>query len=81
MMRGGPVLYLAVFGLGTIIGMAMVTIAIAAPAAYAGNRIAGLQRGMRLASGVVSLAFGAYLGYRIGFIDGLFTGQPNWTPL
>jgi hypothetical protein len=36
---------------------------------------------MRLASGVVSLAFGAYLGYRIGFIDGLFTGQPNWTPL
>lgn len=75
------VLYLAVFGLGTIVGMAMVTIAIAAPAAYAGNRIAGLQRGMRLASGVVSLAFGAYLGYRIGFIDGLFTGQPNWTPL
>ena len=75
------VLYLGVFGLGTIAGMAMVTVAIAAPAAYAGTRIAGLQRGMRLASGVVSLAFGAYLGYRIGFIDGLFTGQSNWTPL
>lgn len=75
------VLYLAVFGLGTIIGMATVTIAIAAPAVYAGQRLAGLQRGMRLASGAVSLAFGAYLGYKIGFIDGLFTGQPNWTPL
>lgn len=74
-------LYLGVFGAGTIAGMAMVTTAIAAPAAYAGERLAGLQRGIRLASGVVSLGFGAYLGYRIGFIDGLFTGQPSWTPL
>lgn len=71
---GWAVLYLAVFGVGTIVGMAMVTLAIAAPAAYAGKRLAGLQRGMRLASGAVSLAFGAYLGYRIGFIDGLFIG-------
>ena len=69
------VLYLAVFGFGTIVGMTMVTVAIAAPAAYAGNRLAGLQRGMRLASGVVSLAFGAYLGYKIGFVDGLFIGR------
>ncbi|HMA21564.1 MAG TPA: hypothetical protein VKO87_12225 [Gemmatimonadaceae bacterium] len=74
-------LYLGVFGAGTIAGMAMVTTAIAAPAVYAGERLAGLQRGIRLASGVVSLGFGAYLGYRIGFIDGLFTGQPSWTPL
>ena len=74
-------LYLGVFGAGTIAGMAMVTTAIAAPAVYAGDRLAGLQRGIRLASGVVSLGFGAYLGYRIGFIDGLFTGQPSWTPL
>jgi high-affinity nickel-transport protein len=74
-------LYLGVFGAGTIAGMAMVTAAIAAPAVYAAERLAGLQRGIRLASGVVSLGFGAYLGYRIGFIDGLFTGQPSWTPL
>ena len=74
-------LYLGVFGAGPIAGMARVTTAIAAPAVYAGVRLAGLQRGMRLASGVVSLGFGAYLGYRIGFIDGLFTGQPSWTPL
>ena len=74
-------LYLGVFGGGTIAGMALVTTAIAVPAVYAGERLAGLQRGIRLASGVVSLGFGAYLGYRIGFIDGLFTGQPSWTPL
>ena len=74
------VVYLGVFGLGTIAGMASVTLAIAAPAIYAGDRLAGLQRGIRMASGTVSLAFGAYLGYRIGFVDGLFTGQPYWLP-
>lgn len=66
-------LYLGVFGLGTIAGMATVTMAIAAPAMYAGERLAGLQRGIRVASGGLSLAFGAYLGYKIGFADGLFT--------
>lgn len=75
------VLYLGVFGVGTIAGMSMITVAIAAPAIYAGERVAGLQRGIRLASGAVSVAFGAYLGYKIGFVDGLFTAQPSWTPL
>ena len=69
----GAVLYLGVFGLGTIAGMMMVTVAIAAPAIFAGDRLGSLQRGMRVASGAVSLAFGAYLGYKIGFVDGLFT--------
>jgi hypothetical protein len=75
------VLYLGVFGLGTIVGMALVTVAIAAPAIYAGERLAGVQRGIRVASGVISLAFGAYLGYKVGFIDGLFSTQPSWAPL
>jgi hypothetical protein len=68
-------LFLGVFGLGTITGMAMVTTAVAAPAIYAGARLAGLQRGIRVASGAVSLVFGAYLGYKVGFVDGLFTAQ------
>lgn len=72
--------YLAVFGAGTVAGMALVTTAIAAPSIYAGVRLAGLQRGVRFASGVASLAFGAYLGYKIGFVDGLFSAQPHWVP-
>lgn len=66
-------LYLGVFGAGTILGMTLVTMAIAAPAIYAGERMAGLHRGIRLASGGVSLLFGAWLSYKIGFVDGLFT--------
>jgi len=72
--------YLLVFGAGTVAGMALVTTAIAAPSLYAGARLAGLQRSVRLASGVASVAFGAYLGYKIGFVDGLFTAQPHWIP-
>ena len=72
--------YLLMFGTGTIAGMTLVTFAIAAPSVYAGARIANLQRTLRLAAGVVSLAFGLYLAHKIGFVDGLFTGRPAWTP-
>jgi high-affinity nickel-transport protein len=70
--------YLLVFGAGTIAGMTLITFAMAAPAAYAASRLGGVQRWVRLASGAVSLIFGAYLGYRIGFVNGLFTDAPRW---
>jgi hypothetical protein len=73
-------LYLVVFGAGTVAGMALVTMSIAAPSVYAGARLIGLQRNIRMASGAISVAFGMYLGYRIGVVDGLFTSQPHWTP-
>ena len=72
--------YLLVFGVGTIAGMALMTAAIAAPSVYAAARVGRLQRGIRLASGVLSVGFGLYLAHRIGFVDGLFTADPRWTP-
>jgi hypothetical protein len=71
--------YLLVFGLGTVLGMALMTIAIAAPSALAAARVAGLQRWIRVASGTLSVCFGLYLAHRIGFEDGLFTSHPTWT--
>ena len=73
-------LYLVVFGLGTIAGMGLVTLAIAAPAAFAAPRVHTLERSIRLATGAMSLAFGVYLSWRIGYVDGLFTAHPRWTP-
>jgi hypothetical protein len=32
------------------------------------------------ASGLLSLAFGLFLAYQIGFANGLFSGHPQWTP-
>ena len=72
--------YLLVFGAGTIAGMALMTVMIAAPSVYAAARVASLQRGIRLTSGALSLCFGLYLAHRIGFVDGLFTGAPRCTP-
>lgn len=74
------VLYLLIFGVGTIAGMMLITAALAVPFSYAGSRFAGLNRGLIAASGVLSLAFGLFVSYQIGFVDGLFTSHPNWTP-
>ena len=72
--------YLLVFGLGTIGGMALMTLLVAAPSVFAAARVAGMQRWIRIGSGALSLCFGLYLAHRIGFTDGLFTGAPRWTP-
>jgi high-affinity nickel-transport protein len=32
------------------------------------------------ASGMVSLCFGSFLVYQLGFLGGLFTSHPHWTP-
>jgi len=73
-------LYLVTFGLGTIVGMSIVTISIAAPSLLAAAHMPSFQRSLRIASGAVSLVFGLYLAQKIGFTDGLFTSQPSWSP-
>lgn len=74
------VFYLLVFGVGTIAGMMMITAALALPFSFAGKRFTRLSNGLVTASGLLSLGFGIFLSYQIGFVDGLFTGHPNWTP-
>jgi hypothetical protein len=66
-------LYLLTFGLGTIVGMTVITLSIAAPSALAATHMPSLQRSLRVASGAVSLVFGLYLAHKIGFSQGLFT--------
>jgi hypothetical protein len=70
-----------IFGLGTIAGMMLITAALALPFSYAGARFGWLNRGLILGSGVLSLVFGLYISYHIGFVDGLFTSHPHWTPI
>ncbi len=74
------VAYLLIFGIGTIAGMMLITVAIAAPFAYTSARPGRLSRYLRLASGLLSLGFGLFLVYQIGFVNGLFTGRPRWIP-
>lgn len=72
--------YLFIFGLGTIAGMMLITAAIALPYAYTLRHFTRLNQGLVMASGFLSLAFGLFLCYQIGFVDGLFTGRTHWIP-
>jgi high-affinity nickel permease len=72
--------YLLVFGFGTIAGMMLITMIIGTPFAYTGKRFGPFHRGLGLASGLVSIAFGLFITFQIGFADGLFTTHPHWTP-
>jgi high-affinity nickel-transport protein len=71
--------YLCLFGLGTIVGMILVTAVIAMPASFAVSRVANARRWLTLASGVVSLVFGAILASELTGA-GLFSDAPTWTP-
>ena len=74
------VLYLLVFGVGTIAGMMLITAAIALPFSLAGYRFAWLNHSLVTGSGLLSLVFGLFVSYHIGFVDGLFSSHPNLTP-
>lgn len=72
--------YLLIFGAGTMIGMMCMTTAIAVPFTFAGDRFAKLSGYLGTVSGMASLCFGSFLVYQLGFLGGLFTTHPQWTP-
>jgi high-affinity nickel-transport protein len=72
--------YLLVFGVGTIAGMLVITTAMALPIAATAQRFERLHRMLGAITGVASIAFGGLLIYQIGFVHGLFTAHPQWTP-
>ena len=72
--------YLLLFGSGTIAGMMLMTAVIAMPVVWTGNSFARLNRYMCATSGIVSVVFGLFLVYQIGFVSGLFSAAPKWIP-
>ncbi len=66
------VLYLLIFGLGTVVGMMLVTAMVALPFTYTQVHARRLNAGLRVASGVISLGFGLLMAYQIGIHGGLF---------
>ena len=73
--------YLLLFGLGTIVGMMLITLILSAPFVFTAVNLPKFNWRLRVASGLVSFVFGVILIYGIGFADGgLFTGAPTWDP-
>lgn len=72
---GAAVGYLVLFGFGTILGMTAITGLLSLPFTIRGPRMERGRRALALATGALSLAFGLYLAFEIGFVDGLFWGR------
>jgi high-affinity nickel-transport protein len=73
-------LYLAIFCVGTIVGMGLITTAIATPFAVAAQRMSWMHRSLVTGSGLLSFGFGLFLAYQLGIVDHLFGAAPIWTP-
>jgi high-affinity nickel-transport protein len=72
--------YLVIFGVGTVLGMVLITMAMASTFSFGQKRFASVGQHFGLAAGLISLVFGIFVTYQIGFGAGLFTGHPVWIP-
>lgn len=70
----GALVYILVFGIGSVAGMLLVTTAISLPFVISAQRFQNLNGVIRLASGSLSILLGIIVMYQIGFVEGLFTG-------
>jgi len=69
--------YLLIFGLGTLAGMMLLTQLIAVPFAITSQRSGRFHGHLRIASGLLSLAFGGFVAYQTGVASGLLSGNPQ----
>jgi high-affinity nickel permease len=65
-------LYVALFGLGSVIGMGVVSLLMGLFFSLATDKLHAFDQGIRLTVGSLSTAFGAWMVVEIGFIQGLF---------
>lgn len=72
--------YLVCFGLGTVLGMAVVTMLLSLPTRLNPARALAFDRVLRVTAGVASVGIGLYLAHKVGVRDGLFAAAPLWEP-
>lgn len=66
--------YLGVFGAGTISGMLAITAALMVPFTVSARRFARVNYALSMGTGFLSIGVGFFLVYQIGFVRGLLTG-------
>ena len=73
--------YLALFGLGTVLGMIVVTATIALPASLALAKMRHARRWLTIATGVASVTLGVLLASELADRQkGVLSANPVWTP-
>lgn len=70
---GLGLVYITLFGLGSILGMALFSVAIAVPLRLSATaRLAWLHKGITAAVGAFSCLLGIAMAWRVGIVQGLF---------
>ena len=69
--RNWALIYLLVFGLGTIAGMMLITAAMALPFTWSAARSTAFNRGLGRFAALCAVGFGVFMLYEIGIVDGL----------
>jgi high-affinity nickel-transport protein len=64
--------YIGIFGVGSILGMGLVSVLLGFFFSYALPRLDNINQTLRLATGALSAVFGAWIVIDIGFLQGLF---------
>jgi hypothetical protein len=67
----GKFAYIALFGIGSIGGMMLMSSLLSLPAYFTAARFAGAYRAVRLLAGCFSFGVGLWMVYEIGFVGGL----------
>lgn len=67
------VIYILVFGVGSILGMMVISTLIGLPFALSSGRFASLNQMVRFTAGALSVALGIFIMVSIGLIQGLFS--------
>lgn len=62
------IVYILIFGLGSILGMMAISALIALPLSLAGRRLSSVIHSLQIASAVASCAFGIYLGVHLWLV-------------
>jgi high-affinity nickel-transport protein len=73
------IFYLLIFGLGTVLGMSLVTLGMAVPLLFTKHSVK-MNRVIALTSNLISIGFGMYLFYVVAILGGLFSHAVRWKP-
>ena len=68
------IFFIALFGLGSITGMALLSMAVAIPLRMTAGYFTWMQNGVTAAIGGFTCVLGTWVVYRIGFVEGLLAG-------
>jgi sulfite exporter TauE/SafE len=64
--------YILIFGIGSIAGMTIMSMVIGLPFIYSTKKFPAIEQKLRITAGILSIFFGFFVMYTIGFTEGLF---------